>query len=90
MKFSCKVIARSSKDEVVGIENLFRLELGFRKKDLDLPEVKVYTKAVPVDGKANKEVIRLLAEALKVPKTRVRIVRGETSNKKLIEVDDKR
>jgi uncharacterized protein (TIGR00251 family) len=90
MKFSCKVITRSSKEEVIGIENLFRLELGFKKKDSDLPEVRVYTKAVPVDGKANKEVIRLLAEALKVPKTRVRIVRGETSNKKLIEVDDKR
>jgi uncharacterized protein YggU (UPF0235/DUF167 family) len=88
MKFSCKVIARSSKDEVVGIENLFRLGLDFVKKDQDIPEVRVYTKAVPVDGKANKEVIRLLSEALKKPKTRIRIVKGETSNKKIIEVDD--
>jgi uncharacterized protein YggU (UPF0235/DUF167 family) len=88
MKFSCKVISRSSKDEVVGIENLYRLGLDFVKKDQDMPEVRVYTKAVPVDGRANKEVIRLLAEALKKPKTRVRIIRGEKSNKKIIEVDD--
>jgi uncharacterized protein YggU (UPF0235/DUF167 family) len=88
MKFTCKVITRSSKNEVVGIENLSRLGLDFVKKNLDLPEIKVYTKAVPVDGKANKEVISLLSEALKRPKSRIRIVKGETSNKKIIEVDD--
>jgi uncharacterized protein (TIGR00251 family) len=53
-----------------------------------MPEVRVYTKAVPVDGKANKEVISLLAEAMGKPKSRIRIVKGETSNKKVIEVDD--
>lgn len=90
MKFICKVIARSSKNEVLGIENLYRLGLDFVRKDQDMPEVKVYTKAVPVDGKANKEVIKLLAEALDVPKSRIRILKGETSNKKMIEVDDKR
>lgn len=90
MKFTCKVIARSSKNEVLGIENLYRLGLDFVRKDQDMPEVKVYTKAVPVDGKANKEVIKLLAEALDVPKSRIRILKGETSNKKMIEVDDKR
>lgn len=88
MKFSCKVITRSSKNEVVGIETLSRLDLGFARKDQDMPEIKIYTKAVPVDGKANKEVIKLLSEALKVSKSKIRIVRGETSNKKIIEVDD--
>lgn len=88
MKFSCKVITRSSKNEVVGIETLSRLDLGFARKDQDMPEIKVYTKAVPVDGKANKEVIKLLSEALKVSKSKIRIVKGEASNKKIIEVDD--
>jgi len=82
------VITRSSKNEVVGIEKLSRLGLDFVRKDKDIPEIRVYTKAVPVDGKANKEVLVLLAEALHVPKSRVRIVKGETSNKKIIEVDD--
>ena len=88
MKFSCKVITRSSKNEVIGIETLSRLDLGFARKDQDMPEIKIYTKAVPVDGKANKEVIKLLSEALKVAKSKIRIVKGETSNKKIIEVDD--
>lgn len=88
MRFSCKVITRSSKNEVVGLEKLSRLGLDFVRKDKDMPEIRVYTKAVPVDGKANKEVINLLSEALKKPKSRIRIVKGETSNKKIIEVDD--
>jgi len=88
MKFSCKVITRSSKNEVVGIEKLSRLGFDFVRKDKDMPEIKIYTKAVPVDGKANKEVINLLSEALGVAKSKIRIVRGETSNKKIIEVDD--
>lgn len=88
MKFTCKVISRASKDEVIGIENLSRLGFDFVRKDKDMPEVRVYTKAVPVDGKANKEVVRLLAEALKVPKSRIGILRGETSNIKVIKVDD--
>lgn len=88
MKFSCKVISRCSKNEVVGIETLSRLDLGFSRKDQDMPEIKIYTKAVPVDGRANKEVIKLLSEALKVAKSKIRIIKGETSNKKIIEVDD--
>ncbi len=88
MKFSCKVITRSSRNEVVGLEKLSRLGLDFVRKDQDMPEVKVYTKAVPVDGKANKEVISLLAEAMGKPKSKIRIAKGETSNKKIIEVDD--
>jgi len=43
---------------VVGIENLSRLGLDFVKKDLDLPEIKVYTKAVPVE-------LSLLTKAVK-------------------------
>ncbi len=72
----------------MGLEKLSRLGLDFVRKDQDMPEVRVYTKAVPVDGKANKEVISLLAEAMGKPKSRIRIVKGETSNKKVIEVDD--
>lgn len=88
MKFSCKVITRSSKNEVVGIEKLSRLGFDFVRKDKDMPEIKVYTRAVPVDGKANKEVVGLLSEALGKPKSKIKIVKGETSNKKIIEVDD--
>jgi len=88
MKFTCKVITRSSKNEMVGAENLSRLDLGMKEKEEDLPEIKIYTRAVPVDGKANKEVIKIISEELGVPKSRVHILKGETSNKKIIEIDD--
>lgn len=88
MKFICKVITRASRNEVIGVEKLSRLGLDFVKKDKDMPELRIYVKAAPVDGKANKEVISLLSEVLKVSKSRIRIAKGETSNKKIIEVDD--
>lgn len=42
--------------------------------------------APPVDGAANAELVRFLADALGVPKRSVEIVRGEGSQKKLIAV----
>jgi uncharacterized protein (TIGR00251 family) len=38
----------------------------------------------PVKGKANHEVIRLLADVLGVPKTDITIERGTTSRRKLV------
>ena len=38
---------------------------------------------VPVDGKANKKIIELLAKFLKVPKSHIGLVRGSTSKSKV-------
>jgi hypothetical protein len=43
--------------------------------------------APPVDGKANEECIRFFAELAKVPRSRVRIVLGNTSRTKVIEIE---
>jgi uncharacterized protein (TIGR00251 family) len=43
--------------------------------------------APPVDGAANEELVRTLAKALDVPRRSVQIVRGETSQKKLVAVE---
>ena len=43
--------------------------------------------AAPADGAANAVVIGTIAASLGVPKGAVRIVTGETSRNKLIEVD---
>jgi uncharacterized protein (TIGR00251 family) len=43
--------------------------------------------APPVDGKANDECVRFLAELARVPKSRVRIVTGSTSRMKVVEVE---
>jgi hypothetical protein len=42
--------------------------------------------APPVDGAANAELVKVLAHALGIPKTAVRIVRGEGSRTKLVGV----
>ena len=45
-------------------------------------------KSAPVDGKANKELIEVLAKELGVAKSQVRFVGGETSKHKRLEVPD--
>lgn len=49
--------------------------------------LKLSVTVAPEKGKANQAVIELLAEALHLPKSAVRIVRGETSTSKLAEID---
>ena len=43
--------------------------------------------APPVDGKANDECVRYLAEFAGVPRSRVRIVMGLTSRLKVVEIE---
>lgn len=44
----------------------------------------VFVRERAVEGKANEAVVALLAEHLKVPKSRIVIVRGNTSRHKVI------
>ena len=46
--------------------------------------VKVRIRAAPVDGKANKELCVFLAKKLKLPKSAVSLVSGQTSRDKVI------
>ena len=43
--------------------------------------------APPVDGKANDECVRFIAELAGVPRSRVRIVMGLTSRLKVVEIE---
>lgn len=47
----------------------------------------VHLKSPPVDGKANEELIALLAERFNVSKSKITIKSGLSSKTKLIEVD---
>jgi uncharacterized protein len=49
--------------------------------------LKVRLAAPPVDGKANAELLRFLADAFGVPLRNVVLVRGETSRQKVVRVD---
>jgi uncharacterized protein (TIGR00251 family) len=77
MKISVKVIAGAKQNEVV--EDIIDL-LGVRI-------LKIRVNNPPEDGKANKAVIDLLAQYLKVKKRDISIISGLTSRNKIIEVD---
>jgi len=49
-------------------------------------KLKVYVNSPAADGKANKTLIDVLAEFFSVKKNVVRIVRGEKSREKTVEV----
>ncbi|MEG3970332.1 DUF167 domain-containing protein [Microcoleus sp. T2B6] len=46
----------------------------------------IHLKSPPVDGKANQELIMLLAKKFKVPKSAIGIKSGLSSKNKLVEV----
>jgi len=48
---------------------------------------KLDLKAPPVDGKANEECIRFLAELIGVPRSSVRIVQGTAGRMKVVEIE---
>ena len=55
--------------------------------DWDGDLLRVRVAAPPVEGKANDALLRLLAEALGVPPSRLRLVRGRTSREKVVAVE---
>lgn len=49
--------------------------------------LKVSVTAAPARGKANEAVVELLAAALDLPKSAIRVVRGQTYPHKWVEID---
>ena len=49
--------------------------------------LQVRVTAAPDEGKANAAVCKVLADVLGVPKTSVRVVRGQTARTKQVEID---
>ena len=47
----------------------------------------VHLKSPPIDGKANEELIKVLADKYDVPKSRITIKSGLTSRQKLVEIE---
>jgi uncharacterized protein YggU (UPF0235/DUF167 family) len=48
--------------------------------------LKIWTNVAPEKGKANKDVVDLLSEYMDIPKSRILLVKGETSNKKIFKI----
>lgn len=49
-------------------------------------EYRVSVKAPPIEGKANDDVIRILADYFRVSKLQIRIVVGHTAKNKILEI----
>lgn len=60
---------------------------GWARDGAGRPYLKVRVSAAPSEGEANAAVTLFLAKALKVPKSAVRIVSGETARVKMIEIE---
>lgn len=69
--FAIRVLPRSSKCDLAGLQG---------------DALKIKITAPPVEGRANDECIRFLAELLNVKKNRIAIVSGHTSKNKRISV----
>lgn len=69
--FPVRVQPRASKDEIAG-------EIG--------GALKVRLQAPAVEGRANEALIEFLAQLLKTPKTAVRILSGDRSRTKRVEI----
>ncbi len=50
--------------------------------------LKIRIASPPVDGKANEELVRFLGKALSLPRSRVKLIAGETSRGKTVRLED--
>jgi uncharacterized protein (TIGR00251 family) len=73
MKFSVKIQPKSSKEAVEQFAD---------------GSYKIFVHSPPTDGKANAAVVEVLAKHFKVAKSSVKIVSGEKSRSKIVEIDD--
>ncbi len=59
-----------------------------KNRIVDGDPIRVYVTTVPEDGRANRAVAELLAKHYGVPKSRIKIIRGDTGRDKLIEIEE--
>jgi uncharacterized protein (TIGR00251 family) len=70
---SIRVQPKASSDEIVGPQGD--------------DSIKIRITAPPVDGKANQHLIKFLAKAFGVAKSRVTLIKGETGRDKRLAID---
>lgn len=77
VSIALRVTPRGGQDAIDGLETLAD----------GRSVVKVRVRAIAEGGEANRAVTELLAKALRVPKSRVRLLSGATSRRKQVAVD---
>ena len=66
---------------------LVKVKPGCRTEELKIisdHEWHVKIRAKPVDGEANRYLIKFLSEKLGIPKSKINIIKGETARTKII------
>jgi len=77
VRFAVRLTPKGGRDRVEG----WAVDSGGRRY------LKARVSAPPEDGKANEALVQLLAKALNVGKSKVRIVSGATSRMKTVEAE---
>jgi uncharacterized protein (TIGR00251 family) len=62
----------ASKSEIVGMHG---------------DQLKIRIQAPPVDGKANRAITEFLGKLFATPRSRINVIRGETSRRKTVQID---
>lgn len=74
MRLTITVKPRSSKTEVIKISET---------------DYQVRLTASPVDGEANEQLVKVLSEHFDVAKSLIKIIKGQTGKKKIVEIKTK-
>ena len=69
---SLKLVPNSKRTEIIVDEN----------------SIKIKVTAQPIENKANKALLDFLSKFLKIPKSKIQIVRGQTSKEKTLLIKD--
>jgi len=57
-----------------------------QKIEVTKNEILINLMSQPIKGEANKELIKLLSKTLKIPKSKISIIKGEKSRQKIIKI----
>lgn len=71
MRIYVRVIPNSSRDLI---------------EEIDKNQYKARVCASPIQGRANKELIKLLSKHFRIAKSKIEIIGGKTSREKIVEI----
>lgn len=77
LQLAVRLVPNAGRNAVDGIETAADGETFLKARVTALPE----------DGRANKALIALLSGALRIPKSSISFVSGETARKKILRID---
>jgi len=86
MKVEIRVIPKARENKILSLRSRTLSTLRSDKVEKDKDILKVYVTAVPEKGKANEAVIVLLAKHFGVAKSKIKIIKGEASRWKIVEI----